>query len=356
MADYKERFDKWQKDAKEKFEEIDKQLGIKETIEEGAKVVRETAKKGAESAKKGAEKIKKEAERSETGKKAVKVAEETVKSAESAAKKAYDASKPIRDAAEDVSKNAGSTIYEASKSAENAFEAAASGAGEILRTAGKKANNVYEETRKSVGATANSVSKAFNFGASWTRTFNNSWKGLQKATDWMTENPMQAATTGFSLVVGAGAGVVFTGISSHWLFSSALPGSVVKRFGKEFTAYLDKQEKLIAEGKLTKAEQEKVEFERQIVKQVGAPLLGAFSFASGAVLMTNILNPKTITGAPIDWLIGGNPLLEGVWFFGNGMICFKTSYDFFMVALEDQEEVRNIVKEIKGLIPQTAQN
>ena len=47
--------------------------------------------------------------------------------------------------------------------------------------------------------------------------------------------------------------------------------------------------------------------------------------------------------------MGGNPLLEGVWFFGNGMVCFKTSYDFFMIALEDQEEVQRMVKEIKGL-------
>ena len=35
--------------------------------------------------------------------------------------------------------------------------------------------------------------------------------------------------------------------------------------------------------------------------------------AANAVMMTNILNPKTITGAPLDWLIGGSPLLEGVW-------------------------------------------
>jgi hypothetical protein len=72
-------------------------------------------------------------------------------------------------------------------------------------------------------------------------------------------------------------------------------------------------------------------------------------------MMTNVLNPKTITGAPIGWIIGGNPLLEGVWFFGNGMICFKTSYDFFMVALEDQEEVQRMVKEIRGLLPQASE-
>ena len=72
----------------------------------------------------------------------------------------------------------------------------------------------------------------------------------------------------------------------------------------------------------------------------------------GKQIDSNIINPKTITGAPIDWLIGGNPLLEGVWFFGNGMVCFKTSYDFFMIALEDHEDVQKIVREVKGMLPQ----
>ena len=47
MADYKDRFGKWQKDAKEKFEEIDKQLGLKEKIGESARAVASTAKAGA---------------------------------------------------------------------------------------------------------------------------------------------------------------------------------------------------------------------------------------------------------------------------------------------------------------------
>jgi len=56
MSDYKERFEKWQRDAKEKFGEIDKQLGLKEKIEEGARVVVETAQKSAEKIKTEAEK------------------------------------------------------------------------------------------------------------------------------------------------------------------------------------------------------------------------------------------------------------------------------------------------------------
>jgi hypothetical protein len=108
---------------------------------------------------------------------------------------------------------------------------------------------------------------------------------------------------------------------------------------------------LIAEGKLTEAERERVEFERKVVKYVGAPLLGAFSCAAGAAMWAQILQPGRITGAPISWLLGGNPLLEGVWLFSNGVICFHQGYKFFMMALADQEEVARVVKEIRGLLP-----
>lgn len=341
MADYKERFEKWQRDAKEKFGEIDKQLGIKEKIEESAKAVKETAQKGAETLIDGAQKIKTEAEKSEVGKQAVKVAEGTYKTAEDAAKKVYEASEPIRGAAGEASDRAVDAVSKTAVEAEK-----------IIKNVGKKAGEVFEETRQTVESTAQTASSIFNFGASWTRTFDSAVKTFQKTTDWVVENPLQAATTGVSMAIGAGLGAVFTGLSSHWLFNSALPAWSVKMLGEQFNEYLKTQENLILKGELTKAEAERVEFERGIVKSIGAPLLGAFSFASGAVMMTNIVNPKTITGAPIDWILGGNPLLEGVWFFGNGMVCFKTSYDFFMIALEDQEDVQKMVKEIKGLLPQ----
>jgi hypothetical protein len=178
-------------------------------------------------------------------------------------------------------------------------------------------------------------------------------RSLNSASGWVQENPLQAVATGASMAVGAGLGVVFTGISSHWLFNSALPAWSVKTIGGQFNDFLKRKEALIEEGRLSEAEAERVRFERDIAKRLGAPLLGAFSFASGAVMMTNVLNPKTVTGAPIDWILGGNPLLEGVWFFGNGMVCFKTSYDFFMIALDGQKDVEKMVKEIKGLLPES---
>lgn len=343
MSDYKERFDKWSRDAREKFDEFDKQVGLKEKLEEGAKLVKDTAQKSAEIVKDGVGKIKTEAEKTEVGKQAVKVAEGTYKTAEETAKKVYKVSEPLRDAAEDAGREAAEVVKEAGKKA-----------GEAVNFAGEKAGEVFEETRKTVGKTAKTATGIFNFSASWAKTFDSARKTLQKTTDWISESPLQAATTGVSMVIGAGLGVVFTGLSSHWLFNSAIPAWSVQKLGEKFNEYLKTQEDLIAKGELTKAEAEKIEFERSIVKSVGAPLLGSFAFASGAVMMTNIINPKTITGAPLDWLIGGNPLLEGVWFFGNGMVCFKTSYDFFMIALEDQEDVQKMVKEIKGLLPQVA--
>ena len=355
MADYKERFDKWSREAKEKFEEIDKQIGLKDKFEEGAKIVKDTAHKSAEILLDGAQKIKTEAEKSEVGKQAVKVAEGTYKTAEETAKKVYQASEPLRDAAEDAGGKAADVAAKSAVEAEKIIKQAGKKAGEVFNIASERAGEVFEETRKSVNKTAKTASGIFNFGASWTRTFDSAYKAFQKTTDWIAESPVQAATTGVSMVVGAGLGVVFTGLSSHWLFNSAIPTWSVQKLGEKFNEYLKTQEDLILKGDLTKAEAEKIEFERGIVKSIGAPLLGAFSFASGAVMMTNIVNPKTITGAPIDWLLGGNPLLEGVWFFGNGMVCFKTSYDFFMIALEDQEDVQKMVREIKGLLPQAVQ-
>ncbi len=344
MADYKERFEKWQRDAKERFEDFDKQLGLKEKIEEGAKVA-------ADAAKKGAKKIRTEAEKSEVGKQAVKAAEGTFKTAEDAAKKAWDASEPIRNVAEDAGGRAADIVAVTAVEAEKVIKEVGKQAGAVFNVASGKASEVYEEARDSFGTTASRVSKAFNLGASWTRSLDSAIKTVQKTSVWVTENPMQAATTGVSMAVGAGLGVVFTGISSHWLFNSALPAWSIQKASEQFQSYLKNQDELVKKGDLTQAESERIQFERDIAKRVGAPLLGAFSFASGAVMMTNVFNPKTITGAPLDWLLGGNPLLEGVWFFGNGLVCFKTSYDFFMFALEDQEDVQRIVKELRGLLP-----
>ena len=323
MSDYKEKFERWQKKATEKFEEIDSQLGLKEKIEGGARVVAETAHKGAE-------RLKSEAEKTGVGKQAVKVAEGVINTAGNTAKTAWNVSEPVREQATDAGVRAGGAVVDAAA----------------------KAGDFFEDARDTVGTNAKRVSKVVGFGSSMSATVDSAIKSAKKASEWVQEDPLRAAATGVSMAIGAGLGIVFTGISSHWLLNSAIPTWSVKKLAENFNGYLKRREDLIEKGLLSDADTERIKFERDIATRIGAPLLGAFSFASGAVMMTNVLNPATVTGFPIGNIIGGNPLLEGVWFFGNGMVCFKTSYDFFMIALDGQEDVEKMVKEIKGLLPQ----
>ncbi len=323
MASYRETLEELQKSAQEKLADIDKQFGISEKLGEGAKTVYETAEKGAEVLKDGAEKFRSEAEKL-TGE------TEFGKQAKETAEKVWEASEPLRGAATDAGQKA----------------------GEVVNTAVEKVGEVLNDTKSSFEETANRASGIFNFGMSWTRTFDAAYTGLSNAGQWIQDYPLKAAGSGVSVVAGSIGGLVFTGLGSHWLFSSALPVWGVKKVSDYYLEYLTGQEDLIRKGELTQAEQERVKFERDIVKYVGAPLLGAFSCAAGAAMWWQIFNPARITGAPISWILGGNPVLEGIWLFGNGIVCFKYGYEFFMIALDDNEEVQRIVREIKGMLPE----
>src|SRR4051794_15160083 len=122
MADYKETFERWQKKATEKFEEIDAQLGLKDKIEGGARVV-------VDGAQKGAGYIKGEAEKSDIGKKAVKVAEDVMSTAGDAAKTAWTVSEPMRDAAVDAGSKAGGVVVDAAGRAGDFFDDAKDSVG-----------------------------------------------------------------------------------------------------------------------------------------------------------------------------------------------------------------------------------
>jgi hypothetical protein len=325
MSDYKEKFERWTKKATDKFEEIDSQLGLKDKIETGARVAVDAAKTGADY-------IKTEAEKSDVGKKAVKVVEDVASTAGDAAKTAWNASEPVRDAAVDAGKKTGGIVVD---SADKAADFVSGAAGDV-------------------GTNAKRVVKVVGFGTSLSTTLDSGLRSAKKAATWAKEDPLRAATTGVSMAIGAGLGIVFTGISSHWLLNSAIPTWSVKKLADQFDGYLKRREAMIERGQLSEADEERIKFERDIATRIGAPLLGAFSFASGAVMMSSVFNPAAVTGFPIGSIIGGNPLLEGVWFFGNGMVCFKTSYDFFMIALDGQEDVEKMVREIKGMLPQAS--
>jgi hypothetical protein len=321
MADYKEKIEEWQRAARQKARELDEKYAISDLVQDGSRIAEKAAKRGVETFSSGAEKIRAEAER---------FAEDP-----------------------DVSETARRLANDAKRSAKQAGEAFRGAAG----NAGKKAGEVIDDAK----AYYDRASQVYDTGARLTRASSAASIGLLKARDWIKENPGKAALVSFSLVLGIRMGASFPGLDSvllgshpHWLTHSALPVWGVRKASEKFENHLRNQEELIGQGKLTEAERKRAEFERNIAKYVGAPLLGAFSCAAGAAMFAQIVQPGSITGAPISWLLGGNPFLDGVWLFANGVICFHQGYKFFMIALADQEEVARVVREIKGLLPATA--
>jgi hypothetical protein len=304
MADYKERLDEWQQAARRKARELDEKYSISD-------IVGEAAQRGADTVASGAERLRAEAERLTDD-------EEVSETARRAASHVKKAGKAVRDVAGDTGKKV--------------FDDA--------RTYYDRASQIYDT------------------GARFARASTAATAGALKARDWIKANPGKAAVVSVSLVLGIRAGAAFPGLDSvllgshpHWLTHSALPVWGLRKASEKFDNYLKNQEELIGRGELDEAAQQRIEFERKIAKYVGAPLLGAFSCAAGAAMWAQIFQPGAITGAPISWLLGGNPFLDGIWLFANGVICFHQGYKFFMIALANQEEVVRVVREIKGLLP-----
>jgi len=317
MADYKDKFEEWQQAARRKARELDEKYAISDLMGEGARAASEAAKRGAETMANGAERLRAEAERlsddEQVGETARRAANETVKNVKKAGK-------VVRDVAGDTGKR----VFDDAK------------------TYYDRASQIYDT------------------GARFTRASTAATTGVLKARDWIKENPGKAAVVSVSLVLGIRAGAAFPGLDAvllgshpHWLTHSALPVWGMRKASEKFDNYLKKQDELIGRGELDEAQRQRVEFERKIAKYVGAPLLGAFSCAAGAAMWAQIFQPGAITGAPISWLLGGNPFLDGIWLFANGVICFHQGYQFFMIALANQEEVARVVREIKGLLPAT---
>jgi hypothetical protein len=255
-----------------------------------------------------------------------------------------------------VTDNLRDTASRAEEAIKQGAQAAQSGAEQFSK--------VTEETAREVFGSAKTYYKraeqAYNAGTAGARMADAALTGYEKACIWVKENPGKTAVVSFSMIAGVragsalpslGAAILGAGASGHWFFHGALPIVGIRKLTEKYNDYLKEQEKLLAEGKLDEAERGRVEFQRNLTKYVGAPLLGAFSMAAGASMIGAAFSGATVTGFPISLILGGNPLLNGVWFFANGVVCISEGYKFFMIALADQEEVARVVREIKGLLP-----
>jgi len=331
MADYRDRLDEWREAARRKARELDEKYQIRERVEEGARAAGEAARRGADAVKGGAERARDGAER---------LGEDF---------DLNEHAQEVRERAQDAREHATRAAGEAARVAREV--------GGRVRDAGQKAGDVLGDAKKYY----KSAARAADIGVRATRLTTASSVGLFRAYDWARQNPKQAIVVTLSLAAGVRLGASFPGLDGvllgahpHWLTHSALPVWAMRRLGKKFDSYLREREQLIAEGELDEAERRRVEFERKMVRYVGAPLLGTFSCAAGLAMWAQILQPGPIVGAPISWLLGGNPILDGLWLFSNGVICMQQGYKFFMIALRDQEDAQRIVREIRGLLPSAA--
>ena len=372
MAEKKSKLEEWQEIAQRKARELDEKLHFSQRLEDGAKAAQDVAKEGFRMAQQAAQdgaKIAQDAMHegaplAEAMKQGAKAAQDTVKEGAKAAqetvkegaRKAQEAAQPF---AETVAETAGKAREQAERM-DAAFDVSvrAREAGEVLRQAAANATATASSVYTGAQKIYDQAGQAYGVGASLKRASDAALEGGRKAVAWAQENPLKAGAVTASVVLGLPLGMAFPkldailfGAHPHWFTHSALPVYGLRKAGEKFDDYLQGQEKLVADGKLSEAEQKRVEFERDIVKYVGAPLLGAFSCAAGVAMWAQIFQPGRIVGFPIGWILGGNPIFDGIWLFGNGVLCFHQGYKFFMIALADQEEVQKVVKEISGLLP-----
>ena len=300
------KFEEWRDAAKRKAQQLDEQFDIRNKVEQGINTASGAARKAGE------------------------VIGDVASAARDQAGKiddSYKVTDTVREGAADFSKSA----------------------EETAKTIFGQASTYYKKAEQ-----------AYNFGASGARIADSVTSGYGKARSWVKENPGKTAAVTLSLVAGIRAGsalpslgatVLGAGAAGHWFFHSALPVVGVRKLTEKYLAHLKEQEGRLAKGELDEAARSRLEFERDMTKYVGAPLLGAFSIAAGTTLIASAFSGATVTGFPVSLLLGGNPLLNGIWFFANGVVCISEGYKFFMIALADQEEVANVVREIRGLLP-----
>jgi hypothetical protein len=336
MADYRDKLEEWREAARRKARELDEKYNIRERVEDGARAAQDAARRGAEKARTEAERL---GEDFDLNDRTQEVRERAGEARAHAGRAAEEAARVAREVGEKV----GETVRDAGERVKGVSAKAGERAGDVLGGAKK----YYDRASRVAG-----------LGVRATRLTTASSVGLFRAYDWARQNPKQAIVITLSLAAGVRGGAAFPGLDAvllgghpHWLTHSALPVWAVRRLTSKFDSYVREREQLLASGDLDEAERRRVDFERRMVRYVGAPLLGAFSCAAGVTMWAQILQPGPIVGAPVSWLLGGNPILDGVWLFSNGVICFQQGYKFFMIALKDQEDAQRIVREIKGLLP-----
>jgi len=328
------RLDELRAKMRQKAEETDRKYNIRSTLDEVTRTAEQAVRKGADAAKVGYDAARTRAEQLSSDPKLRAQAREAAVAAEGAARAAAD------------------TASEAARVATGALKTGA-------RVARDQAVDFFGDAKQYYDAAAGAAAT----GAAAATVAASLTSAVAGARKWVTENPGKATVVTLSLIAGVRAGAAWPGLdvtilgagaSGHWLFHSAAGSYGMYKLSDRYMAYLKERERLLNEGKLPEAERARVQFQRNAAKYVGAPLLGAFSVAAGATLMYEAFTGGAVIGFPVNLILGGNPLLNSIWLFGNGLVCFHNGYKFFMMALAREEDVARVVNELRGLLPAMA--
>jgi hypothetical protein len=341
--------------ATEAAKDFDKKFEITEKLNQGVNAATDVLRKGADAATSTFDKTREEVSRID---REHKISDTVTDAAKQTFDAASDVAKSVVNAADDVATQTGAK----EKAAEVKEKV-----GDVFDDAKKKADEFVDEAKSKTGDLFGGAKKfyenasgAAQTGVSAARLPASVLSAVTSARKWVKENPGKTAVVSLAFVAGTRAGAAFSSLdvallgaggAGNWLFHSAIVPYGLRKLSEKYESYLKNQEALLKDGKLTEAETERLKFERNLARYVGAPLLGAFSVAAGAGLVYEAFTGAAVTGFPISLVLGGNPMLSSIWMFGNGLICFHNGYKFFMMALGEQDDVVKVVRDIKGLLP-----
>ncbi len=377
MTDYFDRFSEWRRKIQRKAQEVDAQLGLSDAIEKTLEKTVEQTEKLTEEVWRATGQLSSTLQHAaETApsvvREAVREVVETVEEVSEHLPDSHTVTTTVSQVVEKVREefehldDQHHVMENLKQAAEKVADKMAEVGAETLRAAGEKASGSIGRAEEAFDALQNAAREyysrtkgAYDFSsrvfhaAAATRT------GYRKAREWVVANPSTSALVGLSLLLGFRLGAAFPGFdrvvlgqSRHWLFHSGLAAYGAKQLAERYIRFVREQERLVAEGKLDEAARARVAFQRKAARYVGAPLLGAFNVALGTALWAEIFSPGRIVGFPISIVLGGNPVLETVWLFGNGLVCIYTGYELVMLAFEDEADVQRIVRAIRALLPE----
>ncbi|MBI4470080.1 MAG: hypothetical protein HY650_12240 [Acidobacteria bacterium] len=301
---YRRKLDEVKKALSEKARELDARYGVTEKVDQVSSSAGEAFERARSTAARHVQSAREEFERFDAGR---DVADRAQQTTEDFAKRARRSAKAAEEKLTEV-------LGEAEKYYQRVEEASGAagktvGAGQSIKEAAEKARRWVKQHPEKIAVISLSVIGGGRLGSAWT------------ATD--------------AVVLGAGG-------AGNWVFHSALAPVALQKLVEKYSEYLKKQELLVAAGLMTDAEAHRVHFQRRLVRYAGAPLLGSFNIAAGTVLIIQSVSGGAVGGAPLSWIIGGNPLLSSVWLFANGVICIHSGYKILLLAIKDDTETMEI--------------